>query len=103
MRSLKILAVALVAFAVGTGSSTALMFSTPIPALKSSFQTVADMQMKVAVKSARLRAKPTTSSAQLASLKRGTLVDVIEMVEGGTWAHVKVKGLEGYVSANLLK
>jgi len=60
-------------------------------------------QMQVAVKNAHLRAKPTTHSALLATLARGTKVDVSELVDNGKWAHVKVAGKTGYISANLLK
>ena len=64
---------------------------------------IAQRQMEVAINDTHLRAKPTTHSDRLATLKRGTKVDVIEMVEHGKWAHVKVLGKMGYISANLLR
>jgi len=54
------------------------------------------------IERAHLRAKPTTKSDKLATLKHGTKVDVIELVEHGKWAHVNVEGKTGFISANLL-
>jgi uncharacterized protein YgiM (DUF1202 family) len=71
--------------------------------LPSAFQNIADQQMVVAVNQAHLRSKPTTQSTKLATLKSGTQVDVVEMVNNGTWAHVKVAGKTGYIRADLLK
>ena len=59
--------------------------------------------MEVAVDNTHLRSHPTSSATKLATLKIGTKVDVVEMVNGGTWAHVKVDGKTGYIRADLLK
>ncbi len=85
-----------------TGASAAI-FSLPLPAVHSAFQTIADHQMEVAVNDTHLRSKPTTQSTKLTTLKLGTKVDVVEMVDNGKWAHVKVAGKTGYIRADLLK
>jgi uncharacterized protein YgiM (DUF1202 family) len=103
MRFPNILALTCLCLATGATSASAAVFSIPVPAMPSAYQTIADHQMQVAVKNAHLRAKPTTHSALLATLARGTKVDVSELVDNGKWAHVKVAGKTGYISANLLK
>jgi uncharacterized protein YgiM (DUF1202 family) len=65
-------------------------------------QPAADLQMSVRTSYAHLRAQPTTKSDRLATLKHGTKVEVIELVDHGKWAHVHVAGKTGYISANLL-
>jgi uncharacterized protein YgiM (DUF1202 family) len=103
MRYCHILPVVGLCLAVAATSASAAMFAPPVPALSSAFQGVADHQMTVAVNNTHLRAKPTTHSTKLATLKRGTKVDVTELVDHGKWAHVKVAGKTGFISANLLK
>ena len=103
MRFPNILAVTCLCLVTAATSASAAVFSIPVPSVPSAFQTIADRQMQVAVKDAHLRAKPTTHSALLATLARGTKVDVSELVDNGKWAHVKVAGKTGYISANLLK
>jgi uncharacterized protein YgiM (DUF1202 family) len=103
MRFPNILALTCLCLATAATSASAAVFSIPVPAMPSAYQTIADHQMQVAVKDAHLRAKPTTHSTRLATLARGTKVDVIELVDNGKWAHVKVDGKTGYISANLLK
>jgi uncharacterized protein YgiM (DUF1202 family) len=74
------------------------------PALPvSGLQVAANTQMVVAHSYANLREQPTTHSKLLAKLNKGTKLDVIEKVSGGKWTHVKVNGMEGYISTNLLK
>lgn len=58
-------------------------------------------QTTVRVKSAVLRAGPTTSSKKLASLRRGTKVQVLEQA-GDQWTKVRAGKQEGYVSSSLL-
>ena len=103
MRLPNILAATCLCLVTATTGASAAVFSLPVPAMPSAFQTIADHQMQVAVKDAHLRAKPTTHSTRLATLARGTKVDVTELVDNGKWAHVKVAGKTGYISANLLK
>jgi uncharacterized protein YgiM (DUF1202 family) len=71
--------------------------------MPSAFQTIADRQMEVAANNVHLRSKPTTQSTKLATLKIGTKVDVVELVDNGQWAHVKVAGKTGYIRVDLLK
>ena len=59
--------------------------------------------MEVAVNNTHLRAKPDSKSNRLATLKMGTKVDVMGMVNSGQWAHVKLGEKEGYIRADLLK
>jgi len=63
----------------------------------------ADVTMVVSHSYAHLRKEPNTKSDVLATLKKGTKVDVIEKVAGGKWAHVKVDKFDGYVAISLLK
>lgn len=84
------------------GNACALSISAPqVSALQPI--NVADMQAVVVHSYAHLREKPNTSSKLLATLKKGTKLEVIEKVEGGKWAHVKTDKLEGYVATNLIK
>ncbi len=103
MRFPNFLAIASLCLVAAATSASAAMLTPPVPAMPATFQTIADRQMQVAVKDAHLRAKPTTHSTRLATLARGTKVDVTELVDNGKWAHVKVAGKTGYISANLLK
>lgn len=52
---------------------------------------------------ANLRQKPTTHSKLLYKLPQGTRVAVIAKASGGSWLHVKVGDMEGYIKATLLK
>jgi uncharacterized protein YgiM (DUF1202 family) len=103
MRYRHILPVACLCLASTASGASAAMLSLPVPTPLSAFQTVADRQMEVAVDNTHLRSHPTSSSTKLATLKIGTKVDVIEMVNNGTWAHVKVESKTGYIRADLLK
>ena len=108
MRYRPMLALAALCLAGAATTASAAVFSLPIPAQPQAFrppafQAVADHQLRVAVKAAHLRSKPTTHSIRLATLVRGTKVDVVGMVDHGKWAHVRVAGKTGYISANLLK
>jgi hypothetical protein len=103
MRAFGFVVPVLVSAAFATGGASASMLHTAMPSVTSpSVQTVADMQKTVSVSAAVLRAKPTVASAKLAVEKKGTVVDVIEMVDSGAWAHVKVNGKEGYIASRLL-
>jgi uncharacterized protein YgiM (DUF1202 family) len=91
------------ALTLGHAAFAGTMSVPPVP-LSSMYQTVADIQMKVwAAGGANLRAMPTTSSKILAKLPAGTTVTVIEKVAGGSWAHVKVNGLDGYIDSRLVE
>jgi uncharacterized protein YgiM (DUF1202 family) len=103
MRHTSSLALALAASLMLAGGASAADIATPAAPAAATPQMIADHQMLVGNSYAHLRAKPTTHSAKLATLKKGTKVDVLEMVENGKWAHVKVNGKDGYISANLLK
>jgi len=76
--------------------------TTPSAAGTTVVQT-ADVTMVVSHSYAHLRKEPNTKSDILATLKKGTKVDVIEKVAGGKWAHVKVDKYDGYVAISLLK
>ena len=67
-----------------------------------SIQT-ADVMMVVSHGYAHVRKDPNTKSTVLATLKKGTKVDVIEKMPGGKWAHVKFDKVEGYIALSLLK
>ncbi len=98
-----ILPVACLCLVTAATGASAAMLSLPVPAPLKAFQTVADRQMEVAVDNTHLRSSPTSNSTKLATLKIGTKVDVVKMVNGSTWAHVKVDGKTGYIRADLLK
>ena len=55
---------------------------------------------RVRVKSAVLRARPDSKSRKLASLRRGTRLQVVEA--SGEWSHVRVRNQDGYVLTSLL-
>ena len=63
----------------------------------------ADVTMVVSHGYAHVRKDPNTKSQILATLKKGTKVDVIEKVPGGKWAHVKTDKFDGYIALSLLK
>jgi uncharacterized protein YgiM (DUF1202 family) len=63
----------------------------------------ADVTMVVSHGYAHVRKDPNTKSQILATLKKGTKVDVVEKVPGGKWAHVKTDKFDGYVALSLLK
>jgi uncharacterized protein YgiM (DUF1202 family) len=86
-----------------SGSASAAMLSPPAVPANPMLVTVDAMQMMVSSSYAHLREKPTTHSKMLATLDHGTKVDVIEKVDAGKWVHVKAKGMDGYIAANLLK
>jgi uncharacterized protein YgiM (DUF1202 family) len=56
-----------------------------------------DGSMMVAVNQGNLRERPSVQSGVLASLPRGERVMVIGTANGGGWAHVMARGLEGYM------
>jgi uncharacterized protein YgiM (DUF1202 family) len=85
------------------GAAQAASPQTPAPAAAALSVRTADTAMVVSHTTAHLRKGPNTKSAILATLKKGTKVDVIEKVAGGKWAHVKADKLEGYIAVSLLK
>ena len=87
---------------VSAGSAGAGPLVVPPLVTDSYAEPAADLMMSVRTSYAHLRAQPTTKSDKLATLKHGTKVDVIELVDHGKWAHVHVAGKTGYISANLL-
>ncbi len=103
MRYRQMLAVLALCLGGAAANASAAVFLLPVPPQPPAFQPVADHQLRVAVKAAHLRARPTTHSTRLATLVRGTKVDVVGLVDHGKWAHVEVAGKTGYISANLLK
>lgn len=108
MRLTFILPVALLGLVSAAPLASADMLSVPSPKLQSAtqpngIQTVADKQMQTAVKDVHLRSKPTTNSTRLATLKIGTSVDVLQLVDNNTWAQVKYGSKTGYIRADLLK
>ncbi len=76
--------------------------SAPANSAPVSVQT-ADVSMVVSHGYAHVRKEANTTSPILATLKKGTKVDVIEKVPGGKWAHVKTGKFDGYVALSLLK
>ena len=99
--SLAVAAVATVLMAAGTQAAS---LQSPVPTtLPAVTVATADVMMVVSHSYAHLRKEANTKSDILATLKKGTKVDVIEKVTGGKWAHVKVDKLEGYVAISLLK
>jgi len=76
--------------------------SAPTNNAPASIQT-ADVTMVVSHGYAHVRKDPNTKSQILATLKKGTKVDVIEKVPGSKWAHVKTGTFDGYVALSLLK
>jgi uncharacterized protein YgiM (DUF1202 family) len=108
MRLTYILPVALLGLVSAAPLASADMLSVPSPKLQSATQPngiemVADKQMQTAANDVHLRSKPTTSSTRLATLKIGTSVDVLKMVDNNTWAEVKYGTKTGYIRADLLK
>ncbi|HYV88244.1 MAG TPA: SH3 domain-containing protein [Candidatus Polarisedimenticolia bacterium] len=108
MRLTYILPVALLGLVSAAPLASADMLSVPSPKLQSATQPngiemVADKQMQTAANDVHLRSKPTTSSTRLATLKIGTSVDVLKMVDNNTWAKVKYGTKTGYIRADLLK
>jgi uncharacterized protein YgiM (DUF1202 family) len=63
----------------------------------------ADVAMVVSHATAHVRKDANTKSPVLATLKKGTKVDVIEKSADGKWAHVKSGKVEGYIALSLLK
>jgi uncharacterized protein YgiM (DUF1202 family) len=74
--------------------------ATGSPALS---HQAADVAMVVSHSTAHVRKDPNTKSPVLATLKKGTKVDVIAKSADGKWAHVKTGKVEGYVALSLLK
>jgi len=89
--------------ALFAGAADAASPQTAPSAIGATVVTTADVTMVVNHSYAHLRKEPNTKSDILATLKKGTKVDVIEKMAGGKWAHVKVDKIDGYVALSLLK
>jgi uncharacterized protein YgiM (DUF1202 family) len=76
--------------------------AAPVNSAATSIQT-ANVTMVVSHGYAHVRKDPNVKSPILATIKKGTKVDVIEKVPGGKWAHVKTDKLDGYIALSLLK
>lgn len=63
-------------------------------------QAAQPQEARVHVKSAVLRSGPDSKSKKIASLRRGTHVQVLD--SSGDWAHVRAGKREGYVLKSLL-
>jgi len=102
----KILSLSAAAFAavmLTTGAQAASpQTSAPANNAPVSIQT-ADTTMVVSHGYAHVRKEANTKSQILATLKKGTKVDVIEKMPDGKWAHVKTGKFDGYVALSLLK
>jgi uncharacterized protein YgiM (DUF1202 family) len=85
------------------GAADAASPQTAPAATSATIVHAADVTMVVSHSYAHLRKEPNTKSDILATLKKGTKVDVIEKVANGKWAHVKVDKFDGYIAASLLK
>lgn len=95
-------AVAAVAMLV-TGAALAAEVSQTAPATAGRTelaQASQQSQARVRVKSAVLRARPDAKSRKLASVRRGTRLQVLE--SSGDWTHVRVRGQDGYILNSLL-
>ena len=89
--------------ALFAGAADAASPQSPVAATATVTANTADVKMTVNHSYAHLRKEPNTKSDIVATLKKGTKVDVIEKVAGGKWAHVKADKFEGYVAVSLLK
>ena len=99
---LSLSAVALTAVMLTSAAQAASPQTSPSSNVRVSIQT-ADVMMVVSHGYAHVRKDPNTKSTVLATLKKGTKVDVIEKMPGGKWAHVKFDKVEGYIALSLLK
>jgi uncharacterized protein YgiM (DUF1202 family) len=86
------------------GAYATMMSAPPVPS-HSAYRTIADPEtMTVSAESgAYLQDHPAVDGKILKRLHPGATVTVIEKVESGTWAHVKVGDQEGYIDIRLLK
>ena len=72
------------------------------PVLAQTVAAKAGDTVSVTVKTANLRAGPTTKSKKIAGMAASTKLQVIEVTKSG-WLKVKGAAGEGYVSGNLVK
>lgn len=103
MKKIISLSAAALAAMLLTGTAQAASPQTPAPSTTTVSVQTADASMVVSHGYAHVRKDPNTKSQILATLKKGTKVDVLEKVAGGKWAHVKAGKTEGYVALSLLK
>ena len=102
----KIVSISVAAIAAVMLTTGAEAASPQAPASSGSAPVVvqtADAAMVVSHATAHVRKDPNTKSPVLATLKKGTKVDVIEKTSDGKWAHVKSGKVDGYIALSLLK
>jgi uncharacterized protein YgiM (DUF1202 family) len=102
----KIVSISVAAIAAVMLTTAAEAASQQAPASAGSAAVVvqtADAAMVVSHATAHVRKDPNTKSPVLATLKKGTKVDVIEKSPDGKWAHVKSGKVDGYIAISLLK
>ena len=102
----KIVSISAAAIVVAMLTTGAEAASPQAPASAGSAAVVvqtADAAMVVSHATAHVRKDPNTKSPVLATLKKGTKVDVIEKSPDGKWAHVKSGKVDGYIALSLLK
>jgi uncharacterized protein YgiM (DUF1202 family) len=104
MKKIISLATAAIAAAMLTTAAQAASPQTPAStATPPASVLTADVSMVVSHGYAHVRKDPNTKSQILATLKKGTKVDVIEKMPDGKWAHVKGDKFDGYIALSLLK
>lgn len=103
MKKIVSLSIAAAAAIMLGGAAQAASPQAPAPAAAAVSIRTADTAMVVSHGYAHLRKDPNTKSQILATLKKGTKVEVLEKVAGGKWAHVKSGKVEGYIALSLLK
>jgi uncharacterized protein YgiM (DUF1202 family) len=102
----KIVSISAAAIVVAMLTTGAEAASLQAPASTGSMPAVvqtAEAAMVVSHATAHVRKDPNTKSPVLATLKKGTKVDVIEKSPDGKWAHVKSGKVDGYIALSLLK
>jgi uncharacterized protein YgiM (DUF1202 family) len=99
------IAIALAVFGLSNFDASAGVISSPPVASAPMNIAVADQEMTVSNSYgyANLRQKPSTQSKLLKKLPEGTKVIVLDKAQGGSWLHVKVGDMDGYIQARLLK
>jgi uncharacterized protein YgiM (DUF1202 family) len=102
----KIISISTAAILAGMLTTAAQAASPQTPATSGNapaIQQTAEVAMVVSHSTAHVRKDPNTKSPILATLKKGTKVNVIEKSPDGKWAHVKSGKIEGYIALSLLK
>ena len=102
----KIVSISAAAILAGMLTTAAHAASPQTPATSGNTAAVAqtaETAMVVSHATAHVRKDANTKSPILATLKKGTKVDVIEKTKDGKWAHVKSDKFDGYIAISLLK